>query len=746
MNPARATLSIGKLFRTARWNLGLPDLAQEWKSLLTTKYLREDLTAGAVVACIALPLSFAVAIASDMSPATGLLSAIVGGIVCSLVGGVPLSVCGPTAAMSILIASSVERFGINGVILITLIAGFFQLLTGFFGFGKLVRLVPAPVVTGFTAGIGIIILIGQMPRALGLPPPPQAHIIEVIRHLKSYIHGMHPMVFILTMISIWIMVRMPKTLPKLPAPLFAVVVPTLLSLVVGIDVPTVGEIPRTLPLPKLPHFYADWPALITTALMVYAFASLETLLSASAVDRLSKPEKKYNPDQELIGQGFGQMAVSLFGGMPVTGVIARSALNVHAGAKTRRSSLFHSLFLLAAVFLLNPIIAKIPIAALAGVLLAVAANMVQLRDVQHFWQSSKSDAIVYFVTLVGVVFADLLAGVQAGILVAVLIAFLRLSKTRLFVYSQDETAPFRFTLQGPLSFLSIGTIDLMREKLSGLNPNRGVVIDLTQVDSIDSTAGRSLLDLAQFIRGRGSQFALKGLAKDLEPTLISLADPIFVKSLLIHSESQLQNLFKRTSGSLAQNRLVVGVGRFRMEVQEHYEEMFEELAAGQKPHTLFITCADSRILPNLITDTAPGEMLTIRNVGNHIPRYGEDETPAEGAALEFAVGILGIRNIVVCGHSKCGAMEASLKQDSYSEFPSMKAWIDNIRLGLTDHKGGPEDASKRNVCNQLEHLVSYPAIKKALADGLKISGWYYDVATAEVLQWSPEHKVFKPLN
>ncbi len=407
-----------------RWDLGIPFLVSEWKALLSPKFIKEDVVAGLTVACIAIPLSFAIALASGVKPEVGLVTAIVAGIVCALFGGTTLSVSGPAAAMSVLIASVVETHGYNNLLVIGLLCGLFQLLSGILGIGKLIRLVPNAVIAGFTAGIGAIILIGQLPRALGLPPPTQSHVLDVITHIGSYLHDTRIPVLGITLLTIVIMLRLPKLLPKLPAPLVAVVLPTLIVYLFKLEVPLIGDIPRSLPLPTLPQFPENWGPILNSAITVFALASLETLLSSTAIDRMSK-SKPHEPNQELIGQGIGNLVVPLFGGIPVTGVIARTALNFQSGAKTRRSSIVHSLTLLAVVFLIAPIMSQIPIAALAGVLLSVALNMLNPKEFNAILSVSKAEAIVYVVTLAVVVLVDLIVGVQAGVAAAVVIGVIR---------------------------------------------------------------------------------------------------------------------------------------------------------------------------------------------------------------------------------------------------------------------------------------------------------------------------------
>lgn len=639
------------------FDLGLPGLVPEWRQLLSPRGLRDDLIAGTTVACIALPLSLAIALASGVHPSVGLVTAIVGSVVCALFGGTRLTVSGPAAAMAVLVASIVQQFGMTALLVVGLLCGLWQVLTGIFGLGNLVRYVPAPVVAGFTAGIGAIILIGQLPGALGLVPPDQSHVRDVITHLVDLIDETNPAALALSLTAVSITVVLPRLAPRWPAPLVAVIVPTVLAYALGMRVDVIGSMSSALPRPHLPPWPTQgWGELVGASLIVYAVASLETLLSASAADKLAKTTR-HSPDQELIGQGLGNLASALFGGILVTGVIARSALNIQAGAKTRRAAIIHAAWLLLAVCLAGPIIAKIPNAVLAGVLLSVALRMLHPRELLSVWRTSQVEAVTYTVTFFTIVCVDLTVGVQAGVAAALAIAAFRLGRPRAKMLAQ------RFAQTEPEA------------------PRR-----------------------------------LPG-------------------------------------ASAAVDHLVHGVEKFRASLLPADGALFRRLAAGQSPHTLFITCSDSRIDPNLITSTRPGELFIVRNVGNLIPAFGTDDVPAEGAAVEFAIGVLGVKDIVVCGHSGCGAMGAILSGrfgagGAPSPLPSLAKWLqraaglkDSLKQGAT-----PEMAAAANAVQQLTNLQTYPLIQERIASGqLTLRAWYYDIGEARLEAWDATLDTFVEL-
>jgi carbonic anhydrase len=732
-----------------RFDLGLRALFGDWRAMLSPKDLVPDLTAGAVVACVAVPLSLAIALASGVDPGKGLITAIIGGAVGALFGGTPLAVSGPAAAMAIVIAASVERYGLGGLLVIALGCGLLQLLSGILNLGRFIRYVPYPVVAGFTAGIGAIILIGQLPRALGLPPPDQSHVFDVIRHLTQLGHTANIQVVALVLFTVVVIKGLNRIHSKIPAPLVAVVLSTLAVSFFSLSVPLIGAIPRSLPLPSLPALPQDnWGPLLGTTFLVYALASIETLLSSSAVDKLTR-NNRHDPDQELIGQGLANMAVACFGGIPVTGVIARSALNVKAGARTRRSGLFHAVLLLATVMWAAPLIEQIPIAALAGVLIAVAISMVSPRELIQIWGISRVEAVVYSLTFFVIVLVDLITGVQAGILAALAIAVIRLGKTDTLFYQHGSRPLHRISLSGPISFLSSQLFERLGKRFTEEYASHSIVMDMSGVNYIDSSGAAMVLELAERVHGKGGRIVLKGLRPTLQRVLMQSESSIQIETLFATTESAVASIIENDEGESSLARLMSGVENFKKVQYDRYDDIFKELGDNQHPHTLFITCSDSRINPNLITSTDPGELFILRNVGNLIPPFGNDVFPTEGAALEYAVEVLEVRNIVVCGHHGCGAMKTLFTAFDTTRLPNLERWLAEARTLRTDYPNieTADEASRCNVLSQLKNIMSYPIVREKVMQGeITVRGWVYDMQRAELLEWNEDQKAFAPLS
>jgi carbonic anhydrase len=733
-----------------RLDLGLRGLLPEWKSMLAREGLKDDVVAGLTVACVAVPLSLAIALASGVPPAVGLVTAIVGGIVCALFGGTRLAVSGPAAAMAILVGTIVNEHGLPALLVIGVGCGLLQLLTGVLRLGRFVRLVPLPVIEGFTAGIGAIILVGQLPRALGLPPPPASHVFDVVTHISELLHRTRPAAVLITLGALAIIFGLPRVTKRVPAHLAAVVVATLLVAFAKLDAATIGEIPRSLPLPKVPELPRGVAisTLVGSTLVVYALASLETLLSSSAVDKIASGSRS-DPDQELIGQGLGNTLSALFGGIPVTGVIARSATNVQTGAKTRRSSIIHALALIVMVLAFAPYIGRIPIAALAAVLFSVAFRMLDPRAFLRVWRQSRSDGLVFAVTFVVIVFVDLLEGVQWGVAAALVIAAIRLGRTRMTVLTTHVGGHLAFKLDGPLTFMSSLDMERLRTAVDTLQPGSGIVIDVGDVQVMDSSGAEMLAGVVEHARAHDRRVAVLGLGEQHRAKVLAHGGGESILPVLVSSEVEVAKVLGGQPS--ADLRLRMGVERFRSAHRPRYAQLFEQLATGQAPHTLFITCCDSRVNPNLITSTEPGELFILREIGNLVPADGAVHGSPTGAAIEYAVGVLGVRKIVVCGHSGCGAIKAILASgDRPQPYPNLEAWVQatDVRSLI---RGMPralpaDEVARLSVLAQIERLGSYPLVRDAVEKGdLSLGAWFFDVGAGELEEWSDRARKFMPV-
>jgi SulP family sulfate permease len=395
------------------------------------RYLKNDLLAGLTVAVVALPLALGFGVTSGAGAAAGLYTAIVAGVVAAIFGGSSFQVTGPTGAMTAILLPLVADYGAHALPAVGLMAGVFLLILAFARVGHYVQYIPWPVVTGFTNGIAIIIFLQQVPNLLGMEMG-SGHSVLLItwNTLRAFAAGpvLAPLAIGLLTVFIMLLWSRFSRLQVLPASMAALLAGTFLSLLPWFSgVPRIGEIPRSLPLPQMPFFAFDGLTdLVRAALAVAALAALESLLSAVVADGMTVRER-HDPDRELLGQGLGNLAAAFFGGIPSTGVLARTAVNVRSGARTRLAGMVHGLALLLVVLFLAPVASLIPLAVLAGILIVVAVRMVEREAMRLILRSTKSDAFVMILTTVITVVFDLILAIEVGLIAAAVLFIVRMS-------------------------------------------------------------------------------------------------------------------------------------------------------------------------------------------------------------------------------------------------------------------------------------------------------------------------------
>jgi sulfate permease, SulP family len=394
-----------------------------------TRAFRADVLAGLTVAIVALPLSMAIAIASGATPAQGLVTAIVGGFVISALGGSRYQIGGPAGAFIVLVAATVAAHGMDGLILATLMSGVMLACLGWLRLGGLIRHIPHAVTVGFTTGIGIIILGSEISPLLGLRLTSEPGLLlEKLPALWAAKGTLNGAALLLSGATIAGIVILRRIAPRLPVLLIVVVLGTALATWAGVQVDTIGSrfggIPQSFPAPALPAFTADkLLAVLPAALSFTLLGAIESLLSAVVADRMSG--ERHAPNAELVAQGAANVASALFGGFCVTGTIARTATNVRAGAHGPVSGLLHAAFLLGFMLLAAPLASYVPLAVLAAVLAVVAWNMLERAELAAFARSDRAALAVALVTLGLTVLHDLMAGIAAGVILALVIAAIR---------------------------------------------------------------------------------------------------------------------------------------------------------------------------------------------------------------------------------------------------------------------------------------------------------------------------------
>ncbi len=415
--------------------------------------VRFDVPASLVVFLVALPLSLGIAVASNAPALAGLIAAIVGGILAGALGGSPLQVSGPAAGLTVIVAGLIAEFGWKVTCAITVCAGLLQIVFGLSKVGRAALAISPMVVHAMLAGIGITIALQQIHVLLGGESHSSA--LHNLVHLPSHLAEVNPASTALGVLVIAILLAWrwaPAALRVIPGPLVAIVVATLVSLTVAIDVPRIelnGSLLDALQLPALPD--GTWGAFAAGVLTVALIASVESLLTAVAVDRM-QTRTRSNLDRELVGQGAANMVSGAIGGLPITGVIVRSSANVAAGARTRASSILHGVWVLVFALPFAGLIERIPTAALAGLLVVIGVQLVKITHIATARRNG--DIAVYLVTAAGVVFLNLLEGVLLGLLLSILMTVWRVAHPRIQA-EESSDGLWLIAISGPCTFLSL---------------------------------------------------------------------------------------------------------------------------------------------------------------------------------------------------------------------------------------------------------------------------------------------------
>ncbi|WP_150245976.1 SulP family inorganic anion transporter [Nocardiopsis quinghaiensis] len=708
-----------------------------------------DVGASFVVFLVAVPLSLGIAVASGAPLVAGIIAAVVGGVVAGLVGGSMVQVSGPAAGLTIIVADLIMTHGWRVTCLITLLAGLVQLALGAFRIARAALAVSPAVVHGMLAGVGVTIALAQLHVVLG--GEPQSSALANITDLPDQIAHNHTPAVAVGVITIAIMFTWNR-LPSLgrfrpavvPAALVAVGTATVIATTSRWQMETV-VLPDSLAGawngPLLPG-PGQWHGVAVGVAAVAMVASVESLLAAIAVDRLHSG-RRVMLNRELCGQGVANTISGALGGLPVAGVIVRSTTNVRAGGRTPLSTVLHGVWILLFVALFANVVELIPMPALAALLVFIGVRMVSvahLRDLRRHHEGS-----VYLVTLISVVFLGLLEGVSIGFALAMIVSLRRL--TKLTVTTEERADRVHVTVHGSLTFLGVPRLaHVLRTVPEGAR----VDLDLN-VDFMDHAAFEAIHAWRVDHERTGGSVDIDEVHENWYARNSTLSAPAG----------------KTGPGGLARwwapwdmrgdagrevnplGLLAAGAREYHSSTADRMRSVTNRLSHGQHPTALFVTCADSRVVPNVITASGPGDLFTIRNLGNLVPPWEAPGDGSVGAAIEYAVNVLRVPSIVVCGHSHCGAMTALLEkahlEPGEAGTSHMCRWLANgagslVRAGEESGAlaGLPTAEALRrlaqaNVEEQIGNLMGYPVVRERVESGeLELSGMYYDLETARV--------------
>ncbi|MFC8082488.1 SulP family inorganic anion transporter [Streptomyces sp. NPDC057340] len=767
-----------------------------------------DVSAAIAVFLIALPLSLGIALATGAPLQAGLVAAAVGGIVAGRIGGCPLQVSGPAAGLTVVTADLIQQYGWRTTCAITVFAGIAQLGLGCLRVARSALAVSPAIVHGMLAGIGVTIAVAQLHIVLG--GTPQSSVPDNLVALPAQLANLHPAdvavsALTLTLLLLW--PRLPgragEILGKLPAALIAVAGATAVAALTGLRLPKV-DLPSwsSHALASLP----DGPVLglVAAVLTTTLVCSVQSLLGAVAVDKLvaARPAltgrvKRSDLDRELLGQGAANIVSGSLGGLPIAGVAVRSSANVAAGAVSRNSTMLHGVLVVIAALLMVPALELIPLASLASLVMAVGLKMVSLNHIRTV--TRHREVLVYAVTTGGVVFLGVLEGVALGIAVAVGVALHRLTRTR--ITHDDIDGVHHVHVRGQLTFLAVPRLSRVLHQV----PHGADTVVELDGSFMDHAAYETLQDWQKTHTAQGGSVDITGRRPGTR-----ISEPAEVDGCRCRPWTPWRNhQCERPSKALApgSNRqattggapgeapggtttglntpgttgtpgtsaatgtsdeppgheLARGISAFHRNTAPLMRRELARLAReGQQPSQLFLTCADSRVVTSMITSSGPGDLFVVRNVGNFVPLPGEESgDDSVAAAIEYAVDVLKVRSITVCGHSGCGAMQALLGADSGGARTPLQRWL---RHGLpslqrvaadtdtADRNRDPDTADDRarprlagrqpadtaerlclaNVVQQLEHLRAHESVARALAAGdLELHGMYFHVGEAQ---------------
>lgn len=713
-----------------------------------------DLSASVAVFLIALPLSLGIALATGAPLQAGLVAAAVGGLVAGRLGGCPLQVSGPAAGLTVVTADLIHRYGWRTTCAITVLAGLVQLGLGCLRVARGALAVSPAVVHGMLAGIGVTIAVAQLHIVLG--GSPQSSVLDNLRVLPSQLTGLDPAALAVSALTLALLLSWPHLpgrpgglLRKVPSALVAVAGATAVASLAGLVVPRV-DLPswRSHALAGLPE--GPVLGLAAAVLSTTLVCSVQSLLGAVAVDKLvagrtgpAAGTGRSDLDRELLGQGASNVVSGVLGGLPVAGVAVRSSANVHAGAVSRSSTMLHGVLVLAAALLMVPVLELVPLASLAALVMAVGVQMVSLHHIRTVTRHREVPA--YAVTALGVVALGILQGVVLGVLVAVAVALHRLARTR--ITHEEREGVHHVHVRGQLTFLAVPRLS----RTLHLVPRGADAVVRLDGSFMDHAAYESLRDWQRTHCAQGGSVELTGLRAG-----VRIAEPTGPDGIRCRCRPwtpwrnhQCEGGPRTAPASDERGRqLVHGLRMFQRTTAPHVRAELARLAReGQRPSQLFLTCADSRLVTSMITSSGPGDLFVVRNVGNLVPPPGHDGDASVAAAVEYAVDVLGVRSLTVCGHSGCGAMQALLSSGPGRARTPLERWLrhglpslerltDDSRRGPRPDRRPPADAIERlcliNIVQQLDHLRAHAPVSRALREGrLELHGMYFHLGEAQ---------------
>ncbi|MDJ1483516.1 SulP family inorganic anion transporter [Cytophagaceae bacterium YF14B1] len=719
-------------------------------------HFRDDFRSGLVVFLVALPLCLGIALASGAPLFSGILSGIIGGLVVGSLSGSSLSISGPAAGLTVIVLSGIHRVDnhFETFLLAVVIAGILQIILGFLRAGVISLFFPSAVIRGMLAAIGIILILKQIPHALGDDKDAEGEfeffqldgentLTEIANAIGDPQFGavLISIVSIVALLSWDILGKRIRSLQFIPASLVVVLVGTMLNIIFSVYIPALALQPLhmvSLPVIKglqdVPNLlvFPDFsqianPKVYITAITIAIVASLETLLNIEATDKLDPLKRRTPANRELKAQGVGNLVAGLIGGIPVTSVIVRSSTNILSGAKSKLSAIIHGVLLLLSVLFFARFMNYIPLASLAVILIFVGYKLAKWEIFQEMYKLGLSQFLPFVVTVVAVIFTDLLIGIGIGMIVGIFFILRENLKTSYFLTTKinQKNRHIHIDLSEHVSFLNKASI---AEILENLPDNSTVEIDGTKSTFIDHDVLEVIKDFQETAKAKNITL---GFVNQINRTY-----NIKLPENHNHEHIHVQNTYQQ---------LLVNNKKWVAEKLNMDPDFFEDMAKGQQPRFFFISCSDSRVHPNEITGTQPGEMFIHRNVANLVVNTDLNFM----SVLQYAVEVLKVEHIIVCGHYGCGGVKAALENTYHG---LIDKWLLNIKDVYRLHRAEldaitePDEKFKRmvelNIREQVYNIHKTSVVQKAWSSNarLRVHGWVYDIREGIVkdLQIRPE--------
>ncbi len=697
---------------------------------------KRNIPAGTVVFFVALPLCLGIALAQGAPLLSGLISGIIGGIIVGILGASHVSVSGPAAGLTVVVIGAISQLGgFAAFTLAVFLSGVFQIAFALMRMGMVSKFIPGSVIRGMLAAIGIIIILKQVPHLLGYDADyvgdlgfSQRDGHNTFSELWLTFSNLNKTAILISMVSLVLILSWDKYiaprvkyLASIPGSVLAVLAGVGLNLVAAkvewlkdLGANHLVQLPTSLGLKDFTsHFAAlDFSLLmnkqvIMIALTIAIIGSVETLLSLEAADKIDPGRRIANKNKELWAQGTGNMLAGLLGGLPITAVIVRTVTNVNSGATHRLSAIWHGVLLVIAVFLIPQVLNFIPLAALAMILALVGYKLSSYRIFMTEWHAGKEQFIPFIVTVVAVIFTDILLGVGIGFLVA--IGFIIFESYQKGFFTSQTDGKMTIKLAGDISFIHRASLG---EALRKIPDNAQVVLQSENPQEIHHDIAELISEFRESAPLRGIQVSEKGM-------------PYIADKKNAH-----------TKKSPTYQRLIHGNRNWVAGVLEQDRYYFERLARGQAPQILWIGCADSRVPPNEITETKPGEIFIHRNVANLVVHTDLNML----SVLQYAVEALKVKHVIVCGHYECGGIRAAMAN---VDLGLANNWLRNIkevynmRAVELDEIGSPKERERMlvefNVMEQVRNLAKTSIIQRAWKKRqIEIHGWVVDLATGYI--------------